>query len=102
MERSFSLILTVSAHLLLQHVPPVESSGNNRRVAGDLNCGRRFANFPCPVRTHHVSFVLNHLERAQLYRSTPFAESCAPSVHQIAFRKRAPTSPTTDYFRDSR
>ena len=63
---------------------------------------RRFSNFPCPVRIHHVSFVLNHLECAQLYRSTPFADSCAPSVHQIAFQKRAPSSSTTDYFRDSR
>jgi hypothetical protein len=63
---------------------------------------RRFANFPCPVRTHHASFVLNHLECAQLHRSNPFAESCAPSVHQIALRKRTPGSPATDYFRDSR
>ena len=39
---------------------------------------RRFANFSCPVRIHHASFVLNDLECAQLHRITPFAESCAP------------------------
>jgi hypothetical protein len=43
---------------------------------------RRFANFPCPVRTHHVSFVLNDLECSQLREMTSFAGYCAPAVHQ--------------------
>jgi hypothetical protein len=43
---------------------------------------RRFAKSTCPVRTHHVSFVLNHLECSHLRRITLFADYCAPTVHQ--------------------
>jgi hypothetical protein len=39
---------------------------------------RRFADFPCPVRTHLASFVLNDLEGSQLRKMTSFAGYCAP------------------------
>ncbi|SRR6266568_2976844 len=43
---------------------------------------RRFAKSTCPVRTHHVSFVLNDFARCQLRRIIPFASYSAPRVHQ--------------------
>ena len=44
---------------------------------------RRFAKSTCPVRTHHVSFVLNHLEFAHLHGITLFADY----VHQLCTKE---------------
>jgi hypothetical protein len=44
---------------------------------------QRFAKSTCPVRTHTLSFVLNHLRRSLLRRITSFAAYSAPRVHQI-------------------
>src|SRR6266403_5857224 len=71
-------------HSLLRHSPRLVLrlyvSQGSPAICGDL--WRRFARFSCPVRTHHTSFVLNDLECARLHRITPFAECCAPIVHQ--------------------
>jgi hypothetical protein len=58
---------------------------SSERSAAFANIRRRFANFSCPVRIHHVSFVLNHLRRCHLRRIASFAGYSAPRVHQQAF-----------------
>src|ERR1700721_3798128 len=59
---------------------------------------RRFAKSTCPVRTHHVSFVLNHLECSHLRRITLFADYCAPTVHQ----NLAPIRPSSTFLASHR
>jgi hypothetical protein len=53
---------------------------------------RRFSKSTCPVRTDHVSFVLNHLECSHLRRITLFADYCAPLLSKLA-ENWSPTSP---------
>src|SRR6266403_2356613 len=55
---------------------------SSERSAAFANIRRRFAKSTCPVRTHHVSFVLNNLRRSQLRHMLSFATYCAPTVHQ--------------------
>ncbi len=73
--------------------PTAPESRSNRKADGPKEVTRgacrsvalypqRFFNSSSPVRTHHVSFVLNHLGRAHLRRITLFADYCAPTVHQ--------------------
>ncbi len=83
-HRKYKSVITSQAHLALRRVPL-----NCLRISwlnlGSARSWRRFANFSCPFRIHHASFVLNHLDCAHLRRNTPFADYCAPTVHQKIF-----------------
>jgi len=83
---NFSSLFTFCSQVLINS-PPLPLHFRDSRPFGEKpngcpvilalnrNSWRRFANFSCPVRTHHASFVLNHLECAHLHKITPFAEA---------------------------
>ena len=72
-HRKCKSVITSQAQLALRRVPL-----NCLRISwlnlGSARSWRRFANFSCPFRIHHASFVLNHLRLRSFAQKHP----CSP------------------------